>query len=1014
MAADSDFPHVFSESVRQVGRELGEGEVTAWQIAHALLRDHARYGGGSILPLAGRLGRRQPFAAWLGEVADLFDPEAVSTRAGYGRITGRMTILALATVEPGLLDRIETSGVASRLRSGLGDAPLPADYARTRERALSRVQANVVLAAGAGPIEALAIVGHEGSPLVIGAGGDRAIRSWRLDGTPGPLTREGAHGNWIGALAVVEHEGSSLVISGSVDRAIKSWHLDGTKGPLTRDDAHSGGIRALAIAEHEGAPLVVSAGDDGAIRGWRLDGQPGPLTKSDAHVGWIGALAILEHEGSPLVVSAGDDGAIGSWRLDGEPGPLALTDAHAGTIGALAVVEHDGAPLLISAGVDRAVRSWRLDGTRGPLNRDGAHAGWIWALAILEYEGLPLVVSAGGDRAIQSWLLDGTPGPLSRPGAHARWIGALAIAEDDGLPLVVSAGGDGRIRLWDPAGAGGDPEAVELLGDQAAIHDALGRAPIAHDLARRLRRIHADPMHRGSFLVHIDGPWGAGKSSLLNFLHDDLAQLRPQFQRTDPPWLVVDFNAWRERRARPCWWALLTALRAAVHERLSWTARLRLRIAEIRERLSGRTAAYGAAVLVFGVTLIALLVAWIVGLVPHDLQAIAGVATALLGAAGLIQGLSPLARRFGFWDSANRARAFEQTEEQPMRSVSRHFSWLIDAVASGRFELRDRRPHDQRNRAAGQATVFLIDDLDRCEAEHVVEFLEAIQNLIRDAGATHGPYFVVAADGRWLRRSYEAWFDRFNESIREPGRPLGYLFLDKLFQMSVQVPSLRTAEQAAYFGRLLGVTPADATVPSTPAAVQPTSLGELLTQVRRGSSEEDFTRVVEQAKALPADERRQVVSEVVAREAGEVQAEITSHRLEPYAAHLPANPRTMKRFLNAYEIARAIDRVEGRAVTLEQRALWTIIRLRWPLLADHLEVHPSALDTLDRVPRGQEGPDQLLRDEDVLRLLREAKAGGFSAADLHACRGRAAPTPTEAPAATNVAGQSAGHSSGSP
>jgi hypothetical protein len=39
--------------------------------------------------------------------------------------------------------------------------------------------------------------------------------------------------------------------------------------------------------------------------------------------------------------------------------------------------------------------------------------------------------------------------------------------------------------------------------------------------------------------------------------------------------------------------------------------------------------------------------------------------------------------------------------------------------------------------------------------------------------------------------------------VAEPGRPLGYLFLDKLFQLSIPVPMLNAQRQQAYMRELL-------------------------------------------------------------------------------------------------------------------------------------------------------------------------------------------------------------------
>ena len=64
------------------------------------------------------------------------------------------------------------------------------------------------------------------------------------------------------------------------DAALRSWHVDGTPGPLKSEDAHYDSIRALAVLEHDREPVIVSAGDDGALRSWHADGTPGPLARA--------------------------------------------------------------------------------------------------------------------------------------------------------------------------------------------------------------------------------------------------------------------------------------------------------------------------------------------------------------------------------------------------------------------------------------------------------------------------------------------------------------------------------------------------------------------------------------------------------------------------------------------------------------------------------------------------------------------------------------------------------------
>ena len=53
---------------------------------------------------------------------------------------------------------------------------------------------------------------------------------------------------------------------------------------------------------------------------------------------------------------------------------------------------------------------------------------------------------------------------------------------------------------------------------------------------------------------------------------------------------------------------------------------------------------------------------------------------------------------------------------------------------------------------AGKPVIFLVDDLDRCSADYVVEFLETVQTQLRDAlhsaaGATC--WALCRRRGRW-------------------------------------------------------------------------------------------------------------------------------------------------------------------------------------------------------------------------------------------------------------------------
>jgi WD40 repeat protein len=260
-------------------------------------------------------------------------------------------------------------------------------------------------------IAELSIVEHDGEPLVIGCG-DAGLQSWRLDGRPGPLSRRGVHpelnsytkqyDDSIAALAVVREGGAPLVVTGGSDAAIRSWRLDGTPGPLERLHADTHWIGSLAVVWHASLPLIVSGGNDGTLCSWILDGCAGPFVRERAHDGAIRHLAVAEHERQPLVISSSDDAPIRSWRLDGRSGPLTVEQR----VSAIAVLEHPVDPWLITGGHDGAIRSWRLDGTPAPFTSEGAHVGGVTKLLVVRHDGRLLVISAGHDLAIVAHRLD--------------------------------------------------------------------------------------------------------------------------------------------------------------------------------------------------------------------------------------------------------------------------------------------------------------------------------------------------------------------------------------------------------------------------------------------------------------------------------------------------------------------------------------------------------------------------------------------------------------------------------
>jgi hypothetical protein len=68
------------------------------------------------------------------------------------------------------------------------------------------------------------------------------------------------------------------------------------------------------------------------------------------------------------------------------------------------------------------------------------------------------------------------------------------------------------------------------------------------------------------------------------------------------------------------------------------------------------------------------------------------------------------------------------------------------------------------------------------------------------------------------------------------------------------------------------------------------------------------------------------------------------HILEPFAAMVDPTPRSLKRYLMAYSMLRAVRTAEGSTVRMRPLALWTVVVSRWPTLGDYLQRFPESVE----------------------------------------------------------------------
>lgn len=426
---------------------------------------------------------------------------------------------------------------------------------------------------------------------------------------------------------------------------------------------------------------------------------------------------------------------------------------------------------------------------------------------------------------------------------------------------------------------------------------------VASVVARHLRHEVDQPKLRDEpgepLILHVDGP---GKSTFLRRIGRQLCQGDER-----PRWTEIRFDAWQHQRMAPPWWWLIGAfdrqLRQEFRRRGWWVAqRQRLtRFAPYRLRRLGPDIA-------LGVTLVGLLIAawWL-----SDMTTAAKTLGTIAGIVGAIAGLGT----FGFaLVNSTRRRVLSRAPlgassllrtTDPMEELIRRYEFLLHT--------------------AGANVLFLIDNLDRCRAEYVVEMLEGIQTMFRGQSADKQPLvaFVIAADEAWLCASYVKVYEEFGDSSHKPGRPFGLAFLDKIFDVSLKLPSVPAS--AVGEGGLQGRF-ADC---------------ETEIAVRRRLVE------IERPGRMQLDLRIDAVKRLGELELNEERlCRDTREQLRDLRVIADLGSIVDKRLDTAYCVQRTTQLLGGHAIDDDENAikllgLWTMLNLRWPLLGDHLSRRPD-------------------------------------------------------------------------
>lgn len=520
--------------------------------------------------------------------------------------------------------------------------------------------------------------------------------------------------------------------------------------------------------------------------------------------------------------------------------------------------------------------------------------------------------------------------------------------------------------------------AARTISDLPTEEDVLGFSPLVEGL-RALLNVRRTKL---PLAIAITAPWGAGKSSIMLQLHNALRHPGDR-QPQERKWWTVRFDAWKYERSERLWAALAKAIYEQPQEQMGLLARVHFRMRVEQARLGWRR------FLLKGVWPPVAAVVAVAGAIAADLGpggSDASIAALLSSAVAFSAGVAR------YWGVASKPfkRAMERYASAP--DYEGQLGFTAEADNDIKSLTRVLAP-DSGQRP--QALAVFVDDLDRCSSGHVVEIVEAM-NQIFNSDERHGCVFVLGIDREVVATSIEVVYRETVESLKTASsavsQDFGMNFLAKLVQLSVAIPEPTDEAIKALLSHITGNPE-----PLEETAGKQEQVQEAEEEIRR-QAPETLEEVAEASSAVESQDRG-LDPKTVAEAQRRIRAELIRDSDDVVKAefevlqHLDRNPRQIKRFDNAFRLQLYVANEDPRCrldFSLDQLVAlgkWVALRLRWPDLAEALDDEPSLTNALEAAANEDAPPldatefgrlkerySRWFVDPSVLELLRENAA----------------------------------------
>jgi hypothetical protein len=259
------------------------------------------------------------------------------------------------------------------------------------------------------------------------------------------------------------------------------------------------------------------------------------------------------------------------------------------------------------------------------------------------------------------------------------------------------------------------------------------------------------------------------------------------------------------------------------------------------------------------------------------------------------------------------------------------------------------------------ALAVFVDDLDRCSPKHVIEVVEAI-NQIFNSSADSRCVFFLGMDSEVVAASVDVAYSEMIDYLKTQDSALasgyGYQFLTKIIQMSLSIP---VPDRATMRLLLADLTGNEAPVQES----KPTELSE--EEIRHFEARIEDRQPVNPADVAMAEQGVRAVGELSESQQRALEEAARRARAKLFGVdspdvvgaefeilgYLSPNPRQIKRFDNAFRLqlhvanSSGISELSFRRSQLVALGKWIALRLRWPDLAAAIDSEPRLLAALE-------------------------------------------------------------------